>query len=136
MLTDAQVNALIAGMRRQWLQPDIFIGTTPPPYVRQQEGDPHRGQQSYQARCAACHDASRQQITSPNYLSLMGDQALRSIIIAGRPDIGQPDWQHDGPGGKAAAPLSAQEVDDIVTYLASLRNAAPGQAASLAQGGR
>jgi mono/diheme cytochrome c family protein len=136
MLTDAQVNALIAGMRAQWSRPNVYGNATPPAYAQSQAGDPHRGQQSYQARCAACHDSSSQQITSANYLSLIGDQALRSVIIAGRPDIGHPDWQHDGPSGKVAAPLSAQEVDDIVTYLGSLRSAAPGQAGSSAQGGR
>jgi cytochrome c oxidase cbb3-type subunit 3 len=129
MLTDAQVTTLIAGMRREWLQPNVASGARPPPYGLQQAGDPHRGQESYQTRCAACHDGSQQQITSPVYLSLIGDQALRSFIIAGRPDIGQPDWQHDGPGGKADRPLSTQEVDDIVTYLSSLRSAAPGQGA-------
>lgn len=136
MLTDAQVNALVAGMRMQWLQPNVYGNATPPAYAQSQAGDPHRGQQSYQARCAGCHDSSGQQITSPNYLSLVGNQALRSIIVAGRPDIGQPDWQHDGPGGKATTPLSTQEVDDIVTYLASLRNIAPGQAPSSMQAGR
>ena len=136
MLTEAQVNVLVAGMRRQWLQANAYGNATPPTYAQSQAGDPHRGEQSYQARCAACHDSSRQQITSPNYLSLVGDQALRSIIIAGRPDIGQPDWRHDGPGGKATAPLSTQEVDDIVTYLGSLRNVASGLAASAVQGGR
>lgn len=136
MLTDAQVNALIAGMREQWSRPNVYGGATPPDYAQSKAGDPHRGQQSYQARCASCHDSTRQQITSPNYLSLVGDQALRSIIIAGRPDIGQPDWQHDGLGGNASAPLSAQEVDDIVAYLGSLRNVAPGPAASSVQGGR
>jgi mono/diheme cytochrome c family protein len=136
MLTDAQVNALIAGMRRQWLQPNVFGGTAPPAYAQLQGGDPHRGETTYALRCATCHESSRQQITSPIYLSLIGDQALRSIIIAGRPDIGQPDWQHDSSGGKAAAPLSPQEVEDIVTYLGGLRNPAPGQAASSAQGGR
>lgn len=136
MLTNAQVNALIAGMRMQWLQPNVYGNAAPPAYAQSQAGDPHRGHQSYQARCAGCHDSSGQQITSPNYLSLVGNQALRSIIIAGRPDIGQPDWQHDGPGGKATTPLSKQEVDDIVTYLGSLRNIASGQAPSSVQGGR
>ncbi len=136
MLTDAQVNALIAGMRSQWLRPNVYGSATPPAYAQSQAGDLHRGQQSYQARCAACHGSSRQEITSPIYLSLVGDQALRSIIIAGRPDIDQPDWQHDGPGGKPAAPLSTEEVDDIVMYLASLRNMASRQAASPVQGGR
>ncbi len=124
MLTDAQVNELIAGMRKQWSQSNVFAGLAPPAYAQAQTGDAHSGEQSYQARCAACHTASHQQITSPVYLSLVSDQALRSIIIAGRPDIGQPDWNHLGPGGKSAPPLSAQEVDNIVAYLASLRGPA------------
>ncbi len=122
MLTDAQVNALVAGMRREWSRPDAFGGATPPAYAQGQNGDPHRGELGYQARCAGCHEASHQQLTSPDYLALVGDQALRSMIVAGRPDIGQPDWRHDSAGGKQAVPLSAQDVDDIVTYLASLRN--------------
>lgn len=136
MLTDAQVNALIAGMRKQWLQANFHRDATPPPYAQSQPGDPHRGQLSYQARCSPCHDSSAQQITGANYLSLVADQALRSIIIAGRPDIGHPDWRHDGPGGKAATPLSGQEVDDIVSYMGSLRNMASGHAAPSAQVGR
>jgi len=124
ILTDAQVGALIAGMRARWLQPNVFAGAPPPPYAQAQTGDAHAGEQTYQARCSACHAPSRQQITSRNYLALVADQALRSIIIAGRPDIGQPDWSHLGPGGKAAPPLSAEDVDNIVAYLASLRSAA------------
>ncbi|MGB7265486.1 MAG: c-type cytochrome [Terracidiphilus sp.] len=134
MLTDAQVNALIAGMRREWARPNAFGEAAQPSYAEAQMGDAHRGGVSYQARCAGCHEASQQQVTSPVYLALIGDQALRSIIIAGRPDIGQPDWRHDGPGGKSAAPLSAQEVDDIVTYLGTLRNPAQQVAANAGSG--
>ena len=106
-------------MRKEWARPNVFGGAAPPPYAQAQTGDAQRGEQAYQARCAIVPRAPQhQQITSPVYLALVGDQALRTIIIAGRPDIGQPDWRHDSPGGKAATPLSAQEVDDIVTYLA------------------
>jgi len=122
MLTDAQVNVLIAGMRKLWSRPDAFAGAMPPPYAQEQKGDAHNGEQSYQSRCISCHAASPQQITSSDYLAVVADQALRSIIIAGRPDIGQPDWRHLGPDGKTAPPLSAQDVNDIVAYLASLRN--------------
>lgn len=138
MLTDVQVNALIAGMRQQWSRPNAFAGATAPFYAQAQSGDADRGKLAYQVHCASCHSVSRQQITSPVYLALVSDQALRDIIVAGRPDIGQPDWRNDGPAGKTAAPLSAADVDDIVSYLASLRNAssqlaattAPGQSAS------
>ena len=130
MLTDAQVSALIDGMRQHWSRPNVVAGPTPPPYAQMQMGDAHGGEQIYQARCSACHAPSQQQITGPAYLALVGDQALRSIIIAGRPDIGQPDWSHLGAGGKAAPPLSAQDVSDIVAYLASLRSPMPAQKAS------
>lgn len=128
MLTEAQVDSIVTGMRKQWSRPNAFGGATPPPYPQVQAGDAKRGQQAYQARCAICHAASRGQITDPIYLALVSDQALRSLIIAGSPDIGQPDWRHDSKGGSSAPPLSDQDVNDIVTYLASLRSAAPAYA--------
>jgi cytochrome c oxidase cbb3-type subunit 3/ubiquinol-cytochrome c reductase cytochrome c subunit len=132
MLTDAQINAIIAGMRKEWAKPNAFAGATPPPYAQDQAGDVARGQQTYQARCASCHQGpERQQVTGPAYLSLVGDQALRTIIVAGRPDIGQPDWQHDNAKGAAGQPLAAQDVTDIVTYLGSLRNPAAVSAAPI-----
>lgn len=134
MLTDAQVDALVAGMRKQWRRENAFAGATPPAYTPAQPGDAHRGVQVYRAWCASCHNSGGEQITSVTYLSLISDQALRSIIIAGRPDIGHPDWRHDGNGGNTAGPLAEQDVDDIVAYLGTLRNAAPQQAP--AQGGR
>ncbi len=128
MLTDAQVNAIIAGMRKEWARQNGFTGATPPPYAQDQAGDAKRGQQTYQRRCANCHQSpSRQQVTSAVYLSLVGDQALRTIIIAGRTDIGQPDWRLQNV--KGASPLSAKDVTDIVTYLGSLRNPASVSAA-------
>ena len=121
MLTDAQIDVLITGMRKEWLRPNIFAGVAPPSYAQAQAGDAHRGEKSYEARCAECHRATPQSITSADYLALVGNQALRTVILAGRPDIGQPDWRHDRLGSKQAPPLTAQQVDDIVSYLASLR---------------
>jgi mono/diheme cytochrome c family protein len=141
MLTDAQISAIIAGMRREWAKSNAFAGAVPPPYAQDEAGDVARGQQAYQAKCASCHQGpARQQVTSPVYLSLVGDQALRTIIIAGRPDIGQPDWRLSLPGmaipgklagSRPAPPLAAQDVTDIVTYLGSLRNPAAVSAAPI-----
>ena len=47
----------------------------------------------------------------------MSDQVLRTVVIAGRPDIGQPDWRNDLPGH----PMSDQEVTDVVGWLSSQR---------------
>lgn len=123
-LTDRQVDALVAGMRERWQKPNALGGTTPPPYAQAAPGDEQRGEQAYKMRCAICHQDSPQEITGKTYLALVSDQALRTSIIAGRPDIGQPDWQHDSRDGKPATPLSSQEVDDIVTYLSTLRSPA------------
>lgn len=121
MLTDEQVNAIVTGMRKSWASVAPSGSATPPAYAQTGTGDAQRGHSTYLARCSSCHMGPNDSVTSLVYLKLVGDQALRTIIIAGRPDIGQPDWTHDGPGGKPATPLSAQEVDDLVAYLGSLR---------------
>ena len=70
MLTDAQVGAIIAGMRQHWSRPGALAGMQPPPYAVSQTGDAKRGAQTYQARCAICHKQGREDITSPIYLAL------------------------------------------------------------------
>ncbi|MGA7523600.1 MAG: c-type cytochrome [Acidobacteriaceae bacterium] len=135
MLTDRQIDAIVAGMRREWAKPNAFGSATPPPYAQPGGGSAQHGEQVYRALCASCHQKpGRQQLTSPVYLSLVSDQALRSIIVAGRPDIHQPDWRlmvhPEEPGqlvaldmpAASAKPLSSQDVTDIVAYLHSLRN--------------
>jgi len=122
-LTDEQINVLVRGMRQKWSHPGVLSYASLPSYTQDGSGDVARGRQSYETYCASCHKASKQQVTSPDYLALVSDQALRSIIIAGRPDIGNPDWRNDKPG----TPLSDRDVTDIVTFLASLRSPTPGQ---------
>ena len=117
MLTGQQIDVLVSGMRREWLKPGVLAGQTPPPYAQIQQGDAARGKQIYASACARCHQQAAQQVADAGYLALIGDQALRTIIIAGRPDIGHPDWRGDRPGD----PLGAQDVTDIVTYLSALR---------------
>jgi mono/diheme cytochrome c family protein len=132
MLTDQQIDAIIAGMRKEWAKPNVFTGVSPPPLQQPAGGNAQHGQGLYQAHCVMCHNgAVRQQLTSPVYLSLISDDALRSIIVAGRPDIGQPDWQHDSAKGAPATPLTAQEITDIVAYLGSLRNSSAVSAAPI-----
>lgn len=123
-LTDEQINVLVTGMRKQWQKADAFGGVAPPPYAQAQPGDAKRGEEAYKAHCAICHQDTPQEITGRTYLALVSDQALRTFTIAGRPDIGQPDWRHLSRDGKPATPLTSQEVDDIVTYLSTLRNPA------------
>lgn len=130
MLTDRQIDAIVSGMRKEWAKPNFFAGVTPPSLQQPAGGNAGHGQQVYQAHCAMCHSGpARQQLISSVYLSLISDDALRSIIVAGRPDIGQPDWRRDAAKGATATPLTGQEITDIVAYLGSLRNPATVSAA-------
>ena len=122
-LTDEQVDVLVKGMRSKWGKPDALNGQTPPPYTTTLKGDAARGQQVYQTACARCHQKPSEDITNPTYLALVSDRMLRTLIVAGRPDIGQPDWRGDVPGRA----LTDQEVTDVVAWLASKRIATPGQ---------
>jgi cytochrome c oxidase cbb3-type subunit 3/ubiquinol-cytochrome c reductase cytochrome c subunit len=56
-------------------------------------------------------------VTGPLYLNLVSDQWLRSSIIAGRSDLGMPDWRVLNAG----KPLADGDVNDLVTYLTSQR---------------
>ena len=136
MLTDAQVAALARGLIQQWGKPDTLAGQNAPDYLATLSGDAGRGQQAFTAFCARCHGAMGEgvlgdpksgsgrlgSLVDASYLALISDQNLRSIVIAGRPDEGMPDWRSN-----AAQPLTDQQITDIVAWLASKRTADPGQ---------
>ena len=121
-LTPQQVDALVAGMRSRWA-PAGQNTTGMPPYSSNAIGTTERGQEIFLATCSSCHQQGQQKITDTSYLALVSDQTLRTIVIAGRTDLGQPDWKQVRPG----RPLTDQDVADIVAYLHSLRSDTPGQ---------
>jgi len=122
LLTPAQIDALVAGMRARWA-PKSPNKAAMPSYLASGEGDAHQGEAIFRASCASCHQQDKQKITNASYLALVNDQSLRTIVIAGRPDLGHPDWEHVRPN----QPLADQDVSDIVAYLHSLRSETPGQ---------
>jgi cytochrome c oxidase cbb3-type subunit III len=130
MLTDDQINALVVGIREKWYKPDVLKGLDVPPYQTNKQGDATHGEQVFTAHCATCHttgvqqkDAKKSSVTDGSYLALIGDQSLRAIIIAGRPDLGHPDWR----GTAGSTPMSDQDVTDLVAWMASQRQKTPGQ---------
>lgn len=131
LLTDDQVDDIVRGMRGAWYKPGALDGQNPPAYAATKPGDPQRGEKAFATFCASCHQqqpANGQQqgasnITDPTFLALASDQSLRSTIIAGRPDLGQPDWRNDVKG----RPMTDEEVTDVVAWLASQRSTTPGQ---------
>ena len=129
MLTEKQIDALLEGIRSRWSHPAALAGANPPPYAATSAGDIRRGEMAYQTFCQSCHGPDGRggpkasAITNDSFLALTSDQYLRTIVIAGRSDLGAPDWR----GYIAGRPMSDQEVTDVVSWLVSHRVAAPGQ---------
>jgi mono/diheme cytochrome c family protein len=127
MLTGAQVDAIVAGIRTQWAKADVLGGADPPPYAASSSagemGDAKRGKEVYAVYCSSCHGPDGQggshgsSIVDGSYLSLVSDQHLRTTVIIGRPGLGAPDWRSNVPG----KPMSHKDVSDVVAWLAEQR---------------
>ncbi len=104
-------------------QPQILQGIAAPPYAAKAPGNAQQGAAAFATFCASCHGADGKgtakvgSIVNPNYLSLITDQGLRTIVIIGRPDFNAPDWRNNVPGH----PMSDQDISDVVAWLAAQR---------------
>ena len=133
-LTEKQIELLVSGVRSRWSKPDDFKGVDLPRYSDNETtgpsansttfevGDATRGGTTYKTYCASCHGTngdggSAGSIVDPNFLNLVSDQGLRTTVVVGRADMGKPDWRGNVPGH----PMSAQEIADVVAWLAAQR---------------
>lgn len=129
MLKAKQVDAIVQGMRTQWSRPGTLEGANPPPYAASSTGDSQRGETVYKSFCDSCHGPNGRggphgsSIVNYTYLALVSDQGLRTVVIAGRPELNAPDWRGNAPG----RPMSDQDVTDVVAWLISQRVQASGQ---------
>jgi mono/diheme cytochrome c family protein len=129
LLTDAQIDVLTRDIRLRWSKQGILDTAAAPTYAPKSAGDAQRGEVAYKAYCESCHGPGGDggpkgsAITNDSFLALVSDQGLRTIVIAGRPELGAPDWRGDLPG----KPMSDQEVTDVVAWLASRRIQNPGR---------
>jgi len=127
-LTDPQMDALVSGIFDKWGKSAKSDVTGLPPYATA-PGDAARGQAVYTTACAACHgpegkgDPKGGAVADPSYLALVSDQYLRTTVIAGRSDLGMPDWRGYTPN----QPLSEGQVSDVVAWLAAQRRPVPGR---------
>jgi mono/diheme cytochrome c family protein len=141
-LTDQQIELLVTGMRSRWSKPDEFKVVELPRYSVDETGPTSgsspmidnisamsfetaaatRGAATYKTYCGSCHGTngdggSAGSIVDPNFLNLVSDQGLRTTVVVGRADMGKPDWRGNVPG----RPMSAQEIADVVAWLAGQR---------------
>jgi mono/diheme cytochrome c family protein len=92
-------------------------------------GDRAKGRAVYAIACAHCHGEATQRpgkagsILDGSFLALINEQTLRTTVIAGRPDIGEPDWRGHIPGRA----MTDDEVTNVIAWLMSQRSASPGQ---------
>ena len=129
MLTEQQVEAITGGIVSRWGHKQVIDGANPPSYAAKSAGNADYGQLAFGTYCASCHGSEGRgtpkgsAITNDSFLALVSDQGLRTIVIAGRPELGAPDWRGDVPGH----PMTDQEITDVVAWLASRRAQNPGQ---------
>ena len=136
-LTEQQVEVVASGIRARWSEPSEKFEPPPPPYrlSAAPAGDEKAGAELFAQICARCHgkqgvgrsgqkgDAGP--LHSAAFLGLISNQALRRIVITGRPDLGMPDYRGLGAKRPGAQPLDSREVSDIVAYLVSWRMTGP-----------
>jgi mono/diheme cytochrome c family protein len=113
-------------MRKKWAGA-AGLAEGAPSYASNGTGDSNRGAIIYAADCQSCHGTDAKggpaagSIVDTSYLSLVSNQYLRTITIAGRPDLDHPDWKQY-PSGE---PLKSNQVSDVVAWLVSKRPPVP-----------
>ena len=129
MLTDKQVDAIAGGIFSQWGQRGVLAGSDLRSYAPRNPGNAANGELAFGTYCASCHGSQGQggpkgsAIVNDSFLALVSDQGLRTVVIAGRPELGAPAWRGNVPG----RPMTEQESTDVVAWLATRRAQTPGQ---------
>ena len=129
MLTEQQVEVITSGIFSRWGRKQVLDGVNSPSYTAKAAASVDHGQLVFGTYCASCHGPEGggtpkgSAITNDSFLALVSDQALRTFVIAGRPELGAPDWRGNVPG----RPMTDQEITDVVAWLASRRVENPGQ---------
>jgi cytochrome c oxidase cbb3-type subunit III len=130
-LTEKQIDIVVEGITA-WGAKSPPSG--PLPAYSGSLGDVAQGATAFATFCASCHGADGTggkagSVVHPAYLGLVSDQYLRSIVIAGRNDLGCPDFQSRVSG----KPMSEEEISGVVAWLVSHRRNEFGQPLPLTQ---
>jgi cytochrome c oxidase cbb3-type subunit III len=136
-LTAEQVEVLATGIKKQKEWSPANAGPDIPPYLSEDAGDKEAGIRMFATACARCHGEQGQgrrtngkgpgAVNDPAFLALLSNQALRRLIITGRPDLGMPALgmsafnQAGDSRPDDLKPLTSKDVSDIVALLAYWR---------------
>ncbi len=96
-------------------------------------GNVERGAKLFANACATCHGENgrgvmedehrRNRINDAAFLDLISNQALRRIIITGRPDLKMPDYSQKTGRPDDFQALTSNDIVDLAALLASWRSA-------------
>jgi mono/diheme cytochrome c family protein len=129
VLTAEQVEILAGGIKKRWnglAKPEADV----PPYLApdgKAAGDKAAGAEVFMMACANCHGDRGQgtkkigAVNDRALLALLSDQALRRIVITGRPDLDMPDFRGHAGRPRTFSPLTSKDVSDVVALLAYWR---------------
>jgi cytochrome c oxidase cbb3-type subunit 3 len=117
-LTDAQIDIIVDNLLAQ--KPADLVLNDAPAYSAPL-GNPATGAAVFETIRPALHsaDTGKGGLLDPAFLSLVSNQYLRTSFIAGRPELGIPDYR-SYPNEKV---LTSQEISDLVAWLSSQRPA-------------
>jgi cytochrome c oxidase cbb3-type subunit III len=136
-LTLEQVDILAQGIKPRWGPvepapsgaPSYLLAKAPPDGAG--GANKEEGLKVFARACASCHGDHGQggqydgrsvgAINDPDFLALISDQALRRYVIAGRPDLGMPDYADPTGRPESFRALSYQDVTNVVALLADWR---------------
>jgi mono/diheme cytochrome c family protein len=130
-LTSAQVKVLAVGIKKHWA-PAAPPSSSLPAYIGSGGGNKDTGARVFARACAVCHgDQGRGEkdgrplpggaINNQAFLALTSDQALRRIIITGRPDLGMPSYDDKSDRPPDFRALTSADIDDLVALLKDWR---------------
>jgi mono/diheme cytochrome c family protein len=133
-LGEEQVKVLAEGLKPRWGRPQKEMLSVPPYALAEgaSGGQSERGARVFARACASCHgergEGKKQgagAINNPAFLALISDQALRRVVITGRPDLRMPSYRGKDGRSDQFEPLSGGDIDDLVALLASWRQGEP-----------
>jgi cytochrome c oxidase cbb3-type subunit III len=119
------VAASTAGTLPNWGKPPV-ANNVPPYALPEAAGDREKGTHVFAQACAGCHgdhgkgveNGKRSlRINDPAFLALISDQALRRIVITGRPDLGMPDYADKSSRPDRFDPLTSDQITNVVALL-------------------